>query len=323
MTDMHSFNRCPSFTAGGRYVMKVRRIRAIVLCCLGCCAAFVIRESSSQPKSGTFACSQLIAGGRHRKQIAPASFQCGRVAIHRRSKSDANGPTPTDSMDNQQDIFAEILKELTRGTNGIGGSQDAASALPNMFAGLPLQGDFGDFRTPDSALPGGLMGGIFGSTPQKKPSDSFFTDRLPILQKLKRPFLLALFAYFFWRGWIGRWGLIQGAMSQSYFNAFAVPLRVLPQSPVQGKAYFVCQFWVDSAIRALGWLVNFARGKAKIPSWPPSPDGWPGGEVGNFSVPPQSQTMPTARTAATSRSESVAARSQSMPVVDAEVTFLD
>jgi len=116
-------------------------------------------------------------------------------------------------------------------------------------------------------MPGGLPG-LFGGAggEKKKATDAWFTDRLPVLQKIKRPVLVAFFAYCFYQGWIGRYGLLQGAMSSSYFDMLAVPLRIRPESPLEGKAFFMTQIWVDSGSKLLGFLINLARGKAKIPT---------------------------------------------------------
>jgi len=130
----------------------------------------------------------------------------------------------------------------------------------------------GDFSTP----PGGagqagmenpfatLMGAGAGQ-PKKKASDSFFTDKFPLLQKMKRPVLVAFFLYCFHRGWVGRWGLLSGMMASSYFDMLAVPLRVLDKSPFRGRAYIVTQIYVDYLFKLTGYLINVAKGKAKFP----------------------------------------------------------
>jgi len=111
-----------------------------------------------------------------------------------------------------------------------------------------------------------LGGGGLGGKKKQKATDAFFTDRIPILQKVKRPILICFFAYCFYRGWIGRWGLAQGCISNSYFAMLAVPARVDPRSPFCGRPFFVAQLWVDYATKALGFLINLARGKTKIPT---------------------------------------------------------
>lgn len=185
----------------------------------------------------------------------------------------------------------------------------------------------------------GVLGSLLGGGAQKKATDGFFTDRVPVLQKLKRPVLVGFFLYCFWQGWIGRWGLLQGLMSGSYFDMLAVPLRVVPNSPLYDRPFFVAQIWVDSGARLLGFLINLARGKAKIPSvsdflprpQPPdstAPWGMPGTAVSGSGTLLDPTVMPTAPTAATPPPSSggpnrTAPGAKPPTIIDAEVRFLD
>jgi len=83
---------------------------------------------------------------------------------------------------------------------------------------------------------------------------------------VKRPVMALFFGYCFWRGWVGRCGLVQGLFASSYLDMLAVPLRTLPGSPLHGKAYFYASYWVDSGARLTRFLWNCARGKAKFPT---------------------------------------------------------
>jgi len=194
--------------------------------------------------------------------------------------------------------MAALLQQLLGGAGapGVSGAAGGPGAFPGMFGGMPgaggaaggMPGMGGPGATP-GGVPGGMgmLGSMFGGGgAKKKASDSFFTDKLPFLQMIKRPVIVAFFAYCFYRGWIGRYGLLQGAMSSSYFDMLGVPLRVLPQSPIAGKAFFMTQIWADSGCRAVGFLINLARGKAKIPTLkdlmpqPPTGGGMGGADTG-------------------------------------------
>merc|ERR1740121_896476 len=166
-----------------------------------------------------------------------------------------------------------LIQQLLGNTGAAGGPGAAAggAAFPGLFGAAGAGGMPGGMPGAQGAagMPGGfpgLFGGAGAGGEKKKATDAFFTDRLPLLQKIKRPVLVAFFAYCFYMGWIGRFGFLQGAMSGSYFDMLAVPLRVRPESPIQGKAFFVTQIWVDSGSRLLGFLINLARGKAKTPT---------------------------------------------------------
>uniref|UniRef100_A0A7S0AB53 Uncharacterized protein n=1 Tax=Pyrodinium bahamense TaxID=73915 RepID=A0A7S0AB53_9DINO len=139
------------------------------------------------------------------------------------------------------------------------GSRGMPGGFPNMPGGMPagfsarglLFGAFKDFLLGRQARP---------------TTDSFITNRVPVLQTVKRPIMIAFFAYCLYNGWVGRFGFLQGALGSSYFDMLAVPLRVLPTSPLYGLAYFYAQMWLDLGLKAMGFLINLARGKAKIPS---------------------------------------------------------
>lgn len=123
---------------------------------------------------------------------------------------------------------------------------------------------FGGAAAPGAAGAGGGAPSLFGGG--GKSTDALITDRLPVLQQLRRPILVAFFIFCFYKGWVGRWGLVQGSMSKSYFDMLAVPLRTHRRSPWVGKSFVVAQFWVDASIRLSGFLLKLARGKAKIPT---------------------------------------------------------
>jgi len=145
--------------------------------------------------------------------------------------------------------------------------QMLSGEMPPGAAAGPAGGFGGASGGPNAADPlAALLGGGGLGGKKAKATDAFFTDRIPLLQKVKRPVLIAFFAYCFYRGWIGRFGLLQGCISGSYFSMLAVPVRVDPRSPFCGRPFFVSQLWVDYATKALGFLINLARGKAKIPT---------------------------------------------------------
>jgi len=144
------------------------------------------------------------------------------------------------------------------------GGQGAPGSLGSMFG----KGGFGGAPGAAGADPfGSLLGGGLGKQgAPKKSTDAFITDRIPALQKIRRPVMVAFFAYCLYKGWVGRFGFLQGAFSSSYLDMLAVPLRVQPWSPFYQCAYFQSQIMVDTAARLSGFLINVARGKTKIPS---------------------------------------------------------
>lgn len=179
-----------------------------------------------------------------------------------------------------------------------------------------------------------LLGGA--KAPKKKDTDSFMTERLPVLQRLKRPVMASYFAYSFWRGWIGRWGLMQGMTASSYFDMLSVPLRIFPKSPLHGRAVFVTQFWVDSGLRLFGFLINLARGRTTL-----SDVVKPGSRIGmtpwemlsglDSGASEKVIDIPTARTTAEPEASDSSSHwpspppdsRASSPILDADVTFLD
>merc|ERR1711939_1099823 len=108
--------------------------------------------------------------------------------------------------------LANLLNQMLGGAyppKGADGSP--AQQGQDLFAAL-LSGQAG--KRPKSGL-----GSIAGFGQQPKATDAFITDRLPFLQKAKRVVLPIFFIFCFWRGWIERWGLVQGALlSRSYFD---------------------------------------------------------------------------------------------------------
>jgi len=91
-----------------------------------------------------------------------------------------------------------------------------------------------------------MMGGMGGSKEEKPTSDGWFMKKLPVLQQAKVVIIPLFFVFAYCQGWVGRWGLIMGAFSKSYFDMLAVPFRWWPRSPAFGKALIYNQFYVDS-----------------------------------------------------------------------------
>lgn len=147
------------------------------------------------------------------------------------------------------DLFRQLMSGELAGQQGVQG-----------FGGKPAAG--GATGMPENPM-AALLGG--GGGKKKETTDGWFTQRIPLLQKLKRPVLIAFFAYSFSRGWVGKWGCIFGCMAGSYFDMLAVPMRVLPQSPSYDKAYFVAQIYVQYFFQLLGYVINVAKGKSKFP----------------------------------------------------------
>lgn len=143
-------------------------------------------------------------------------------------------------------IFKQLMSGEMAGQQGVQG-----------FGGKP--GAAGMPENPMAALLGG------GGGKKKQTTDGWFMQRIPLLQKLKRPVLIAFFAYSFSRGWVGKWGALFGCMASSYFDMLAVPMRVLPQSPSYDKAYFVAQIYVQYFFQIVGYVINVAKGKSKFP----------------------------------------------------------
>jgi len=142
-----------------------------------------------------------------------------------------------------QDVWKQLAKDF--GQQGGTGAPGSAGAMENPFAAM--------------------LGGAGAGQPPKKTSDMWFLNKFPVLKRIKRPVLVAFFAFCFYRGWVGRWGLIFGCMAGSYFDMLAVPLRVSDRSPFTGRAYVMTQIYVDYFFKLLGYIINVAKGKAKFP----------------------------------------------------------
>jgi len=153
---------------------------------------------------------------------------------------------------------------------------DPVALLRQMLSGEGLSNNSfpGGFPSIPGGAPGGaatdpltsLLGGFGKQAGPKKTTDGFFVNRVPVLQKVKRPIMVVFFAYCLYKGWVGRFGFLQGCFGSSYFDMLAVPLRVLPNSPFYQCAFFQSQIVVDTTAKLSGWLINVMRGKAKIPS---------------------------------------------------------
>mmetsp|Transcript_56779 Transcript_56779/g.135254 ORF Transcript_56779/g.135254 Transcript_56779/m.135254 type:complete len:401 (+) Transcript_56779:61-1263(+) len=228
------------------------------------------------------------------------------------------------------------------GAPGGGDMDDLQKMMESMFGGGQPGGLGGQQSLFGAGGPGGGAGGFEellkgmggGAGQQQKPDDAFITDRIPILQKAKVVVLPAFFLYCFYRGWIGRWGLVFGIFSKSYFDMLAVPLRVLPASPVVGKSFVVAQWWVKTGVWLVSTAVRLARGES-LQSLLPFPmggqgqQGWPaaGGE-NPFESLFQDQPLanepvelpPTAPTARSPPPPSSSRKSKTAPpVIDAEI----
>mmetsp|Transcript_44208 Transcript_44208/g.99428 ORF Transcript_44208/g.99428 Transcript_44208/m.99428 type:complete len:264 (+) Transcript_44208:48-839(+) len=198
--------------------------------------------------------------------------------------------------------FAEEMQEFQKAMASMyGGSSAAPAGRQNLEFEELLKG-FGQ-----------------GGQPQK-PEDAFITDRLPILQKVKIVVLPIFFLNCFKRGWVGRWGLLFGLMSRSYFDMLAVPLRVVPASPVFGKSFVVAQWWVKTALWICSAIIRLARGES-LGSILPIPTVPGQGSAGNpfesflaaTEEPPPPVLPPTAPTA------KPASKRKAPPVIDAEI----
>lgn len=144
--------------------------------------------------------------------------------------------------------------------------QDTQELFKQMFGqlgqeGAGAPGTAGNVENPFAAM----FGGAGAGQPPKKTSDTWFLNKLPVLKRIKRPVLIAFFAFCFYRGWVGRWGFVFGCMAGSYFDMLAVPLRVSDRSPFTGRAYVMTQIYVDYFFKLIGYIINVAKGKAKFP----------------------------------------------------------
>jgi len=259
--------------------------------------------------------------------------RCSNIGCNAGSREEVPkgpGSTGESASEFSQDPMA-LLRELL-------GSPDAGAdpvAGGNGFASLSsLLGNMGGNQGKNSPDLG--VDALFGmGSSKQKATDAFFTDRVPVLQTIKRPVVATIFAIAFWRGWVGRWGLLQGLTSSSYFDLLGVPLRILPRSPLCGRPFFVTKVWTDTGFRLMGFLLNWARGKTtlkdvfKPPSgmaWPSSAD--PEGMAGDAR--PSLVDIPTMKTSASPAHKGQplgdsrpAERTSSPTIIDADVTFLD
>merc|ERR1740117_1742570 len=174
--------------------------------------------------------------------------------------------------------------------------------------------------------------------------------KLPVLQQAKVVIIPLFFVFAYCQGWVGRWGLIMGAFSKSYFDMLAVPFRWWPRSPAFGKALIYNQFYVDTFFKIIGYVINVAKGKAKFPPefktptlpTPPGVVDTTTGDVGNpyasaspfgAAAPPSAPrqttatvmppTMPTTASPPQPERPSGPPPRSAPPIVDADVTFLD
>lgn len=289
-----------------------------------------------------------VAPAGRRRLRGPALLRpAGRPGCRATSRVARHGEESIGQAASEEDLAGPMaLLQQLLGAQGVSdGSPSAGDAGAGDLGALTsLLGAMGGGADASGTAPGqnpaGMEGlaALLGAGGQKKATDAFFTERLPVLQKVKRPLLAAFFGFAFYRGWVGRWGLLQGLTAGSYFNMLGVPLRVLPRSPLHGRAFYITQLWVDYGFRLLGFLLNWARGKTSPADlFKPAPGlgdgaspwealaGLQGGDVQSSPV-----QFPTARTTGTPAPAPVqpptdarpASRSQP-PVIDAEVTFLD
>mmetsp|Transcript_51000 Transcript_51000/g.90674 ORF Transcript_51000/g.90674 Transcript_51000/m.90674 type:complete len:641 (+) Transcript_51000:67-1989(+) len=143
-------------------------------------------------------------------------------------------------------------------------SRQELEETQQQATGTQQQVDMEAESNTSSASPSMNMSSFFNMDDGLDASDKFLTDRLPILQKPKKLLLLFFYGYCFQKGWIGNYGLAQGFLfSKSYFDVLAVPLRVLPESPVCGKAFFVTQWLVEMTFRISKFLIQFATNSSK------------------------------------------------------------
>eukprot|EP00435_Cladocopium_sp_Y103_P048284 s172_g14.t1 len=161
---------------------------------------------------------------------------------------------------------SEIAEE--KGPGKAGGRGGICHCAAGILSAAPALWKAGG-EQPGGACPGNPFAAMFGGAgagqPPKKTSDTWFLNKLPVLKRIKRPVLIAFFAFCFYRGWVGRWGFVFGCMAGSYFDMLAVPLRVSDRSPFTGRAYVMTQIYVDYFFKLIGYIINVAKGKAKFP----------------------------------------------------------
>lgn len=312
------------------------------------------RALSQQPQRQQLAPTPL-AGGRHllihRLPRTLRPVQGGRNGFQQGQPGSSGNPYaapgqpggPMGNEDPMKQLMQLLGGQVPPGTTGAGGMPGMGGPGGDSFMSM-LMGGAGGAGGGAGGLGGGFGG--LGGGQQKKPSDAFFTERFPVLQKAKLVVLPLFFAFCYYRGWVGTYGLIQGAMSKSYYDMLAVPLRIMPQSPLYEKAFFITQMWCDLGFRAVGFLINLARGKAKLelPKMPPMPP-----QQGNFGgmppPPPMSSTPGSTASTTTSSGPYYSGSSPASPsgrtpgrggpsgtgrpggseppIIDADVTFLN
>eukprot|EP00913_Durusdinium_trenchii_P006503 g6111.t1 len=135
---------------------------------------------------------------------------------------------------------------------------------------------------------------MFGGAGQQPKKKARRRGNRNLRRRIKRPVLIAFFAFCFYRGWVGRWGLIFGCMAGSYFDMLAVPLRVSERSPFTGRAYVMTQIYVDYFFKLVGYIINVAKGKAKFPPDFSKMLTPPGGAAGQNPFAPGAGTNPFA-----------------------------
>ena len=153
------------------------------------------------------------------------------------------------------------------------------------------------------------------------PTDTFLIKRFPVLESLKRVILPSFFLYCFARSWIGRFGLLQGLVAKSYFDMLVVPLRVLPQSPLCGRAFVVAQSFLNMGLRAVGFLINLVRGKTSFSALVTdvsSGSSWSNVE-GTMTTASTSPPVPTSVRRAPELSSPPQPTPRAVPVVDATI----
>lgn len=235
-----------------------------------------------------------VAARQRRRGAGRRVGSSDNINYNSNSKSNSQQQTGPGATGQREPTFAELFKMMS-GDMPAAGAPGGGAAGANPFGPGPGGDPNAD---PLAALLKGMGGGAGPggqAPPPQKATDAFFTDRLPVLQRVKKVVLPAFFLFCFWRGYIGRWGLFMGCFSKSYFDMLAVPLRVLPESPLVDRPYITCQVYVDLGARVLGYFINLARGKAKFPPEMPGMGGLPmkfPGAVQNGAAAEASPPMP-------------------------------
>lgn len=173
----------------------------------------------------------------------------------RRSSSASAMQAAPGAMDPAQ-LFRQLLS---------GELEMPASAAPIGYGANMAGNPAADPLAQMLASMGGMGGAGGAGAPPKPDSDAFITDRVPVLQRVKKFVLPAFFAFCLWKGWIGRWGFVFSLTSKSYLDALAIPVRMHPLSPFVGRPYVVAQFYVDTGFKVLKYIIDVVRGKEKFP----------------------------------------------------------